>query len=72
MIDCFVSQRDLLTGFAIEVERFSEAPHYDFAQPPHPGQLHYERLGWGITGALWRREARSALARLGLDMERWA
>jgi N-acetylglucosamine malate deacetylase 2 len=72
MIDCFVSQRELLAAFGIEVERFREAPDYDFAQPPHPGELHYERLGWGITGALWRREARSALERLRLGAVRWA
>jgi LmbE family N-acetylglucosaminyl deacetylase len=71
MIDCFVSQRDLLTGFGIEVERFREAPDYDFARPPHPGELYYERLGWGITGALWRREAQSALETLGLATLRW-
>jgi LmbE family N-acetylglucosaminyl deacetylase len=72
MIDCFVSQRDLLTGFGTEVERFREAPDYDFAQPPHPGPLNYERLGWNITGALWRREAKSALDRLGFAAARWA
>jgi LmbE family N-acetylglucosaminyl deacetylase len=72
MIDCFVSQRDLLTGFGTGVERFREAPDYDFTQPPHPGELHYERLGWDITGALWRREAQSALERLGLGAARWA
>jgi LmbE family N-acetylglucosaminyl deacetylase len=27
MIECFISQRDLLAGFATEVERFREAPH---------------------------------------------
>jgi LmbE family N-acetylglucosaminyl deacetylase len=66
MIDCFASQRELLAPFGIEVEQFREAPGYDFARPPHPGELHYERLGWGITGALWRRQAQAALAALGL------
>lgn len=72
MIHCFTSQRDLLTGFGTEVERFREAPYYDFSQPPHPGKLYYERLGWDITGALWRAEAQSALERLGLGAARWA
>ena len=71
MIDCFTSQRDLLAGFTTEVERFREAPQYDFAQPPHPGELHYERLGWSITGEIWRRHAQAALEALGLRSPRW-
>lgn len=67
MIDCFASQRELLASFGTEVERFREVPDYDFTQPPHPGELHYERLGWNVTGALWRDHARVALAALGLD-----
>ena len=67
MIDCFVSQRELLAAFGTEIERFREAPDYDFTQPPHQGELHYERLGWNITGALWRRHARATLDSFGLD-----
>jgi LmbE family N-acetylglucosaminyl deacetylase len=66
MIDCFTSQRDLLAGFTTEVERFREAPDYDFSQASHPGELHYERLGWRITGEVWRRHAQAALNVLGL------
>jgi LmbE family N-acetylglucosaminyl deacetylase len=66
MIDCFTSQHDLLAGFTTGVERFREAPDYNFLQPPHLGELHYERLGWGITGEIWRRHARAALEALGL------
>jgi LmbE family N-acetylglucosaminyl deacetylase len=66
MIECFTSQRDLLAGFATEMELFREAPEYDFLQAPHPGELHYERLGWSITGDIWRRHARAALEALGL------
>jgi LmbE family N-acetylglucosaminyl deacetylase len=71
MIDCFTSQHGLLAGFATAVERFRETPNYDFLQPPHPGELHYEKLGWGITGELWRRHARTALAALGLRSPPW-
>jgi LmbE family N-acetylglucosaminyl deacetylase len=71
MIDCFTSQRGLLAGFATEVERFREAPNYDFLQPPHPGELHYEKLGWGITCELWRRHAQAALEALGLLSPPW-
>jgi LmbE family N-acetylglucosaminyl deacetylase len=66
MIGCFTSQHHLLAGFNTEVERFREAPKYDFARPPHPGELHYERLGWSVTGELWRRLAREALEALGV------
>jgi LmbE family N-acetylglucosaminyl deacetylase len=67
MIDCFLSQRELLAEFAVETESFREAPQYEFTRPPHRGVLHYERLGWKITGTLWRQQARLALDRLGLS-----
>jgi N-acetylglucosamine malate deacetylase 2 len=67
MIERFASQRELLAPFGVETERFREVPGYDFTRPPHQGELHYERLGWPITGALWRRQAQSALAALGLE-----
>jgi LmbE family N-acetylglucosaminyl deacetylase len=66
MIKCFTSQRDLLAGFDTEMEFFREAPEYDFLQAPHPGELHYERLRWSITGEIWRRHAHAALEALGL------
>ncbi len=71
MIDCFMSQHDLLAGFPTEVERFREAPHYDFLQAPHQGELHYERLGWGITGEIWRRHTQRALEALGWRSTPW-
>src|SRR5207248_1126625 len=67
MIDCFATQRWLLTQLKADVERLRIAPDYDFRSPPHPGELHYETLDWGITGADWRRAAAAALAELGLD-----
>ena len=36
-------------------ERFRPTPGYDFSRPPHPGLLWYERLGWPLDGARWRR-----------------
>src|SRR5207237_5545734 len=42
MIDCFTTQRWLLTGFPLDCERLRLAPDYDFCRPPHPGMLHYE------------------------------
>jgi LmbE family N-acetylglucosaminyl deacetylase len=66
MIDCFTTQRWLLTQLDSAVERLRIAPGYDFRTAPHPGELHYETLGWGITGPDWRRQAGAALAELGL------
>lgn len=71
-ICCFTSQQDLLAGFNTDVERFRTAPRYDFTRPPHPGELHYERLGWSVTGELWRRHAREALEALGVRSPTWA
>jgi N-acetylglucosamine malate deacetylase 2 len=70
MIDCFATQRRVLDRFDLSTEQFRLAPDYDFREPPHPGELHYETFGWGIAGAEWRREAAEALANLGLAPRR--
>jgi LmbE family N-acetylglucosaminyl deacetylase len=72
MIDCFASQRELLAGFGTEVERFRAAPLYDFERLLQLGEVHYERLGWSITGELWQHHARQAVAELGLRSPAWA
>ena len=66
MIDCFTTQRWLLMQLDCAVERLRIPPGYNFRTAPHPGELHYETLGWGITGPDWRRQAGAALAELGL------
>jgi LmbE family N-acetylglucosaminyl deacetylase len=66
MIDAFATQRWLLSSFPLDCERLRVAPEYDFRQAPHPGVLHYETLGWEITGAGWREHAAIALGQLGL------
>ena len=43
----------------------------NFFRTPHPGELHYERLGWGITGEIWRRHAQWALGLPGLRSPPW-
>ena len=58
MIDCFTTQLWLLEQFDLATERFRLAPEYDFREPPHPGELHYETLGWDIDRRDWRRNAR--------------
>lgn len=57
MLDCFVSQVEIISAFGASVERFRPAPGYDFEAPPHAGQLNYERWGWEMTGARWRELA---------------
>ncbi len=69
MLACFTSQRETLAPFAAEVERFRPAPAYDFRRPPHDGALHYERLGFPIDGARWRKLAVKTLTLLGLERE---
>jgi LmbE family N-acetylglucosaminyl deacetylase len=54
MLSCFETQRDQLADFSTAEECFRAAPRYDFSAPPHPGRLHYERLGWSMTGERWR------------------
>lgn len=61
MFACFHSQQKVLSMFEPGREKFRPAPAYDFSQPPHPGRLHYESLGWDITGEQWRAQAAEAL-----------
>jgi LmbE family N-acetylglucosaminyl deacetylase len=67
LVACFATQRQVLAQFPIEVERFRPAPPYDFARPPHGGQLYYEHFPWGVDGLRWREMARGALCELGLS-----
>ncbi len=60
MFQCFKSQEAVLRDFPIAEEKFRTAPQYDFTKPPHSGPLHYETLGWNITGEEWRRRAGEA------------
>lgn len=67
MIDCFITQREALRAFPLELERFRPAPLYDFTRPPHRGLLYYERFDWGMAGDRWRSLARAALAELHIE-----
>lgn len=57
MLDAFTTQYATLAPFGAVEECFRRAPPYDFAQPPHPGMLYYERFDWGMTGLRWRELA---------------
>jgi LmbE family N-acetylglucosaminyl deacetylase len=63
LFQCFVSQQHVLKWFPIRVEKFRVAPVYDFTQPPHEGQLYYEKFAWGLTGTRWCELAEQALSR---------
>jgi LmbE family N-acetylglucosaminyl deacetylase len=67
MFDGYASQRNVLEWFTISTEKFRRAPDYDFSQPPHPGELLYERHNWGIDGASWREHAARAFEQLGIE-----
>jgi N-acetylglucosamine malate deacetylase 2 len=67
LLDRFVTQRHTLPNLPVEVECFRRAPAYDFTQPPHAGQLWYERMPWGWSGERFRQLAADALAELGLE-----
>jgi LmbE family N-acetylglucosaminyl deacetylase len=63
MLACFASQQATLSQFEVAGEELLRpAPAYDFAQPPHAGQLLYERFPWGMTGARFRDLARGLAA----------
>jgi LmbE family N-acetylglucosaminyl deacetylase len=61
MMAAHSSQREVLSGFAIDHERLRLAPEYDFSRPPHTGSLWYECMGWEMTGERWRSLARIAV-----------
>ncbi len=60
MFDSFPTQRQVLEMFSLQSEKFRVAPRYDFTQPPHDGELLYERFGFA-QGCEWRRRASRTL-----------
>ena len=61
---CFRSQTETLAQFRTDRELFRIAPVYDFTQPPHPGQLFYQRFPWGMTPEQFRALAAEAVEEL--------
>ena len=60
-IACFRTQRQTLSAFPLDCERFRAAPAYDFRQPAPPRDAFYDTLGWRINAANWRRCAAEAV-----------
>jgi N-acetylglucosamine malate deacetylase 2 len=71
LLACFASQREALAPFRIEDERYRIAPPYDFRLPPHAGTLHYERMGWRLTGKEFRARASAAAVALAIGPLPW-
>jgi LmbE family N-acetylglucosaminyl deacetylase len=63
----FRSQWSVVRRFPLQVERFRQAPAYDFTQPPAPGVLDYERFDVPLRGDKWREYAAKALKELGIS-----
>lgn len=61
ILDCHVSQSEMLLHFELDGEPLRHAPEYDFTKPPHPGRLLYEIWNWGISGEQWRERAAAVL-----------
>lgn len=60
----FATQKDIVAAFPLDPERLRPAPKYDFARPPPPGEVLYDRFGWRMTGRLWRERAQAMLERI--------
>lgn len=65
MLDAHVTQQRLLASFSGTLERIRIAPRYDFGELPNGGELHYERMDWGLTGTEWLALVDQACAELG-------
>jgi N-acetylglucosamine malate deacetylase 2 len=51
MIACYASHQAHLTEFNWSVEAVRPMEQYDYQRPPHEGVLHYEHLGWKMSGS---------------------
>ena len=72
MLAAHQSQREVLSAFSLEIERYRPAPLYDFSQRPHPGPNRAEVLGWPLTGDRFCQLAREAAGALGISEVTWA
>jgi N-acetylglucosamine malate deacetylase 2 len=60
LLDLFATQRQTLSGFRLEYERFRVAPRYDFSRPPHAPPVLYDNYPWGVTSQEFVQLARDA------------
>lgn len=66
MLSSFRTQAAIVASFPTHTERYRPAPRYRFTVAPHAGPLHYETLGWRLSGERWRALAAVALDELAL------
>jgi LmbE family N-acetylglucosaminyl deacetylase len=63
---CFASQREFLTNFGVERERYRVAPAYDFSRRAPPGSAFYDRLGFHVGTAMWHERVAAAMTEFDL------
>lgn len=66
MIECFRTQRDVISEFTVKYEQLRNAPSYDFSLLPHEGTLYYDYYHWGMSSSRWLRLANEAMRVLRL------
>ena len=71
MIAAHASQQQMLSLFNPAREQFRPAAKHDFTALPNGGRLLYERMPWGIEGAIFRRQVARAMAALAREGLRW-
>lgn len=64
LLDCYATQRQTLSYFPVDCERFRVAPQYDFLRPPDSGSVFYDRYAWGMNSQRFCAMAREATAEL--------
>jgi LmbE family N-acetylglucosaminyl deacetylase len=72
MVQCHRTQARVLAGFALDIERFREAPVYDFSELPNGGRLLYEAHDWHMSAARWRHLVLEARKQLRKEGNLWA
>lgn len=61
-VACHASQAEVTRWFDLDREPYRRAPRYDFDLPPAPEGALYDRFGWPMTSAAWRRVASAMTA----------
>lgn len=64
LLACYATQRQTLSYFPIDCERFRVAPQYDFLRPPNSGSVFYDQYPWGMNSQRFCAMAREATAEL--------
>lgn len=60
VLDCFSTQKQTLSLFRLDAERFRIAPAYEFWRPAHTPPVYYDHQPWGMTSERFCRLAHEA------------